>query len=252
MKLLGAVFTILFINKICVGSKHAFGNRNADFIVKLYEKKLIDDSGNVVPKDYTLIYCFRGTIFQPILYMEIDVNKESTGIMKGSKGPQDYWNNIDDTYSNYDATIHIKNATNVTATLTIFTFDLPQYRKGLSRYSLTFVHVKNTTSVQKPFAQNTIGKRQKGDEFIYFESRNVTKISRFPSRVFEYVGSEYLTYVRFSFNSPTAIALINTTFVNENEFNAVVYDLNTEHFVANMSIYGIKAQTRPENFLGLI
>lgn len=43
-------------------------------IVKLYERKLIDDFENDVPKDYTIIFKFCGTIFQPILYIEIDVN----------------------------------------------------------------------------------------------------------------------------------------------------------------------------------
>lgn len=121
--------------------------------------------------------------------------------MKGSKGPQDYlYYSSGDTYSNYDATIHIKNSTHVTANLTIYTFDLPDYRRGLYRHSITYVFVKNTTSTGKQYAQNSIGKRRKGDELIYFESRNVTNISRFPSRVFEYSGSEYLTYVGFSFN----------------------------------------------------
>lgn len=87
-----------------------------------------------------------------------------------------------------------------TCNLTIYTFDLPQYRTGLSRHSITYVHVKNTTSKEKPYAQNSIGKRRPGDELVYYESRNVTNTSRFPSRVFEYSGSEYLTYVGFSFN----------------------------------------------------
>lgn len=56
----------------------------------------------------------------------------------------------------------------------------------------------------------------------------------------------------FQFQSPTAMVLVNTTFVTEHEFNVIVYDLNTEHFVANISIYGIKARTRPADFLGLI
>lgn len=120
--------------------------------------------------------------------------------MKASKGPQDYWSNFDDTHSNYDATIHIKNATHVTANLTIYTFNLPYYLKGLSRYSVTYVHVKNTTAIQTPHSQNSIGERRRGDELIYFNSRNVTNINRFPSKAFEYSGSEYLTYVRFSFN----------------------------------------------------
>lgn len=121
--------------------------------------------------------------------------------MKGSKGPQDYWSGgLEDTYSNYDATINIKNATYVTATLKIYTINLPHYLTGLSRYSITYVHVKNASQIEKPYAQNSIGKRRTGDELIYFDSRNVTNISRFPSKVFEYSGGEYLTSVRFSFN----------------------------------------------------
>lgn len=46
--------------------------------------------------------------------------------------------------------------------------------------------------------------------------------------------------------------LVNTTFVKEKEFNAVVYDMNTEHFVANISVYGLKSIERPTDFLGII
>lgn len=42
--------------------------------MKLYERLLIDDLDNEVPKDYTIIFKYEGTIFQPILYIEIDVN----------------------------------------------------------------------------------------------------------------------------------------------------------------------------------
>lgn len=49
------------------------------------------------------------------------------------------------------------------------------------------------------------------------------------------------------------MALINTSFVGEQEFNAVAYDMSTEHFVANMAVYGIKAPgTRPNQFEGVI
>lgn len=47
------------------------------------------------------------------------------------------------------------------------------------------------------------------------------------------------------------MALINTTFVGEQEFNAVVYDMNSEQFVANMSVYGIRGH-RPDGFVGVI
>lgn len=48
------------------------------------------------------------------------------------------------------------------------------------------------------------------------------------------------------------MSLLNTTFIGEKEFNAVVYDLNTEHFVANISIYGILGNAKPCDFSGVI
>lgn len=48
------------------------------------------------------------------------------------------------------------------------------------------------------------------------------------------------------------MALVNTTFISDKEFNAVVYDMNTEHFVANISVYGIRSAIRPGEFVGLL
>ncbi len=49
------------------------------------------------------------------------------------------------------------------------------------------------------------------------------------------------------------MAMINSSFVGEREFNAIAYDMNTEHFVANMSVYGIKSLNgRPYEFEGVI
>lgn len=48
------------------------------------------------------------------------------------------------------------------------------------------------------------------------------------------------------------MVIVNTSYVGEQEFNAVAYDLHTQHFIANMSIYGIVAKERPDAFLGVI
>lgn len=49
------------------------------------------------------------------------------------------------------------------------------------------------------------------------------------------------------------MVMVNTSFVGEQEFNAAVYDMNTEHFVANMSVYGIRSvHSRPFEFAGVI
>lgn len=48
------------------------------------------------------------------------------------------------------------------------------------------------------------------------------------------------------------MALVNTSHVGEQEFNAVVYDMNTQHFMVNMSVYGFLAIERPNEFLGVV
>lgn len=114
---------------------------------------------------------------------------------------------------NIDATISIPNARNVTATITLSGFGMnlvpvlsgwPFNKEDKSPKSYTVVYVKNATSAsarsEKTFASNAIGSRQPGDGLIYFESRNVTNVSRFPSRAFEYSGVDSITYVGFSFN----------------------------------------------------
>lgn len=46
------------------------------------------------------------------------------------------------------------------------------------------------------------------------------------------------------------MALVNTTFVSDKEFNAIVYDMNTEHFIANFSVYGVRS--KPKNRAGVM
>ncbi|KAG4066548.1 hypothetical protein HA402_007184 [Bradysia odoriphaga] len=74
--------------------------------------------------------------------------------------------------------------------------------------------------------------------------------------IYQYFGAKNkeVAYLEFDINSPTAMAMINTSYVGEQEFNAVAYDMNTEHFVANMSVYGIRerALQRPFQFEGVI
>lgn len=110
---------------------------------------------------------------------------------------------------NVNATVHIYNARDVTTTITVWgqsnlSYYLEPFRnmENIRFKSLTFIYERNALRSTKPkiYAQNAIGNRQKGDKLLYFESRNVTNISRFPSRGFEYVGNEYITFVSFSFN----------------------------------------------------
>lgn len=113
--------------------------------------------------------------------------------------------------------IRIPNARKVYATIDMsgetvnhpdFEASLEFYNQYLSRTaessSVAMVFRKNAirSVATKPNFQNSIGLRQSGDELLHFESRNVTNISRFPSRSFQYVGGNdtRITYVGFSFN----------------------------------------------------
>lgn len=48
------------------------------------------------------------------------------------------------------------------------------------------------------------------------------------------------------------MALVNSTFISEKEFSSVVYDMNTDHFVANMSIYGYRQGYTPGTYVNLL
>lgn len=48
-----------------------------------------------------------------------------------------------------------------------------------------------------------------------------------------------------SYQSPTAVALINSTFALDRSFSAITYDVNTDHFMANVSIYGFENRYQP-------
>lgn len=54
------------------------------------------------------------------------------------------------------------------------------------------------------------------------------------------------------FQSPTAIAFINSTFLNENGFNCIVYDMNSPFFVANMSVYGYDNFDKPDTYKSIV
>lgn len=106
--------------------------------------------------------------------------------------------------TNFYAKIHINSTLNVKVTLKVYksgtyTF-VPSFGNLEVTKSLVIIYAKNASPTQKPFAQNSIGTRQKGDRLIHFQTRNVTNQSRFPSRSFEYVGEDSITYVGFSFN----------------------------------------------------
>lgn len=106
---------------------------------------------------------------------------------------------------NFYAKININETLNVTATLKMYkqgTYThVPTIFNMDATKSVTTIHSKNGPSARKRSAASTsIGKRQQGDELIYFKSRNVTNASRFPSRSFEYSGLHYITFVAFSFN----------------------------------------------------
>jgi len=256
MQLLTVVSVIHLLQLIdfCVSNKHSHGKRNEYFSYRLLRRTLIEDY-NDVPTNYTIIFQYFEAHYNPVQSIDIDVNVRSSGYIHGKAEMKRHSHGQDYRTSRqvFDGRISIKNALNVTAVLNIYGVGYPisVVMRDQGARSCTVIYAKKARPSEnsKQFAQNSIGKRREGDTLIYFQSRNVTNVSRFPSRSFEYSGNKYITYVGFSFNSPTAIAMVNTSFMAEKEFNAIVYDMNTEHFVANMSIYG---RTSKGGFEGIV
>jgi len=233
--------------KLIAGDKHTYGDYTGqyDYDARRFFKRTVIDDVNKVPKKYTLYHKYLGSRYKDVQYFEIDVNVPSTGSVN-------VYNN-----EKVDATIHIDSAYNVTVVISIYgslSRFIPRYvgfpKSHYREQSLTFVDVRNATKTSTKTYRNSIGMRRKNDQLLFFESKNVTNHHRFPSRSFSYSADTYINYVGFSFDSPTAVALLNTTFVGETEFNAVAYDMNADHFVANMSVYGVRR--RPGGFVGVI
>ncbi|XP_037036443.1 uncharacterized protein LOC119074419 [Bradysia coprophila] len=249
------VITVIILTvsiSFCVADKHiykTFLHRSS----KIYHEAVLIDSITSEPKSYTIIFKYFGSFLKPVTKIEFDVNSPSTGIIHAISGNQKHpYFDFTLPVAHYFAKITINDTTNVTATMKMYGSNSSKYLDMEATKSMTIIHSKSARSAQRPFG-TSMGMRLKGDELIHFKSRNVTNASRFPSRSFEYSGTDYITYVAFSFSSPTAMALINGTYIGEREFNSVVYDLNSEHFVANISIYGIKnAGKSPEDREGLI
>lgn len=93
-----------------------------------------------------------------------------------------------------EANINIINGTMVTVKLALYArnFKMPK--------SFTMIQIQNAT--QTKFKRNAIGRRQPNDQLIYFKSQNVTKLSRFADKEFEFYGNgkHKLTCVGFSFS----------------------------------------------------
>lgn len=56
----------------------------------------------------------------------------------------------------------------------------------------------------------------------------------------------------FLFQSSSAILFLNSSFIRENSFNAMVYDLNSPAFTATMSIYGYTDSDKPTKWKSII
>ncbi|KAG4067682.1 hypothetical protein HA402_005454 [Bradysia odoriphaga] len=260
MKFFELIFVIELVHLFDVfeASLHTWGQRGYYDRNKLVETKLIEYN-STTPKNYTIIYRYYQHYMKPVSHIEINVNNtESNGYINRTTSGQYYYGTLRDIYL-FTAQIHINNTKNVLATVTIYETNYLEFTYVLkggpeNNKSFTFLYMTDAFPSPQPYVQTSIGKRQTGDDLLHFESRTVTNYNRFPSRVFSYGGAvgEYLTYVRFSLNSPTAMVLVNTSYVGEREFNAIAYDMNSDRFVANFSVFGIKSTSRPNGYLGIV
>lgn len=185
----------------------------------------------------------------------------------------------------FNASITIPNAVNVVVTLTLNGYDLrfmqntdsgtwkmlynnrPQFAQSFTIVNVQGGKPKPTPSVW----HNAVGQRQPDDRLIHFASQNVTMQSNFAANLFEFVGGagQAISCVRFTFDvnyvynywnvfnsnimylilqSATAVAFVNSTFIEENQFSAIVYDLSAYNFIANVSIFGYENGLKPVDY----
>lgn len=187
------------------------------------------------------------------------------------------------------ATLHITNGTDVEMWVRIFGFGASMSSriftdpwtvdiigdKLFEPKSFALVYAHNTTQTRHPLIH--MGARQPGDHLLKFDSKLIqrTSTTNFPESEFEYHQTDaYLTQVSFSFSvnvsfyadpyysfsnifvvslqSPTAILFVNSTNIGDNNFDAVVYDLNRPEFTANMSVYGYFENEKPRKWHSII
>ncbi|KAJ6643969.1 hypothetical protein Bhyg_08934 [Pseudolycoriella hygida] len=255
MKFFGWIFLLVKLTVLVVtieGSLHTWGEKDHGYgldVISL-ETKLVDYV-STTPKDFRIVYQYIPNYVDRPSYIGINVNGESDGSIRHSTIRQ--WYKFYEEFKEVPvitAIIHPHNTYNFQANLTIYKKLTYSLELGPSNNkSFKFLYMRDAHSSVKPYVQTSIGQRQSGDQLLHFESKIVRNYTKFPLRVFSYDGTESNEYLTCS---RTAMALVNQSYVGDQEFNSVVYDMNSERFAANFSVYGIKSMSRPNGFLRIL
>jgi len=251
------VFGIVFI-ATCNAIVHNTGE--SDLLqIELFSKVLFERT-TVQPTNYTIIFKYIGTEFStPLNYIVIDTHSQ--------KNSTCYFevNQENDQEKIVQATVSIINGTDVKVTAHVWgsigalindNMNPQKKMKILLNKdddAKTFTVIYKHNATQTRYRKFNLGQRQFDDKQLHFETQNVTIGFRFAEKEFKYNDpTKCITAISFSFESPTANAFINSTFIKEHEFDAIVYDLNFPFFVANMSVYGYDHFDKPASYKSIV
>ncbi|XP_055316376.1 uncharacterized protein LOC129576024 [Sitodiplosis mosellana] len=248
-------FSLIFAIAVtfCYCDDHVYGIENAG--QKLLWSKELFRHNLPHPKNHTLIFKYIGSELSPnITYAKFEVkNATSEGVIEV--------NTEKDKERTILAQLNIINGTNFHVIAKIYgpsvsLIDVGRLQKAAvgdqnTPKTVTVVYAHNSTQTRN--RKVVLGHRQAGDKLIDFQTHNVTFSDRFPEAELQFHDkNKCITSVGFSFDSATAIAFVNSTFVGEHGLNVIVYDLNSPFFVANMSIYGYDTFDKPETFKSIV
>ncbi|XP_055321222.1 uncharacterized protein LOC129577743 [Sitodiplosis mosellana] len=118
--------------------------------------------------------------------------------------------------------------------------------------SFALIYAHNETRSMDRFFK--IGQRQTNDTVLMFDEIIVkNELSPFPQYEIEYnEPNVFITQIEFQFDSPTATAFLNSSFIQPHSFNAIVYDLNRPQFTVNFNVYGYRASDKPSQYKSIL
>ncbi|XP_031630808.1 uncharacterized protein LOC116345515 [Contarinia nasturtii] len=247
------VFFLILLTKFCSCDDLSYG-REEDNLKPLFEKVLFSQHLDQ-PKNYTLIFKYIASESSPnITFAKFEVpgtkTQGSIDVSK-EKGKE----------KTLQAQLNIVNGTNIHVTCKIYgpsvnlldaaTLGRMSSSTENNPKTVTVIYGHNTSKTRN--RKVNLGLRQTGDKLINFQRKNVTLSYRFPEAEFECKDkNNSITSVAFSFDSPTAIAFINSTYLSEHQVNVIAYDLNNPYFEANMSVYGYDSRVKPDSYKPIV
>ncbi|XP_031638359.1 uncharacterized protein LOC116350645 [Contarinia nasturtii] len=240
--------------------KHSFGP--SDFKGEVILNRNIFERNTTIPTNYTIIYKYvLNKLAGVITFIEFDVaNCVSTGKveLKLNQGEREE--------TVVTANLHVTNCEHLHVNARILGSEAsatsqlaidPQRAeiygdKLFEPKSFAFIYAHNETTTVDRFFK--IGQRQANDTVLTFDEIVVNnEYNNFPQYEIDYNDpNAYITQIEFQFNSPTATAFLNSSFIQPHSFSAIVYDLNRPQFTVNFNVYGYQASEKPTQYKSIL